>query len=157
MLDKCVTATPFTRVGWYLMEPCQICLICLMWLSAGVTCPVFVAGSECWTDLYYCLEKCYVLKPRGKIHQAFPLCLYILQVIKNWSQGRPGNKAWNGTIYKHHLVTEEVPEKYLCTFQMSLISSCVLSLINSFRYSSLLFLENYTERLISANNIFRKT
>ena len=101
-------------------------------------------------DLYYCLEECYVLKPCGKIHQAFPLCLYVLQVIKNWSQGRPGNKArrsWNGTIYMHHLVIEEVPRKYVYTFQMSLISSCVLSLINSFRYSSLLFLENYAERL----------
>ena len=30
---------------------------------------------------------------RGKIHQAFSLRFRILQAIKNWSRGRPGNET----------------------------------------------------------------
>jgi len=37
------------------------------------------------------LHPCH--ESRGKIHQAFWLCFCILQAIKNWSRGRPGNEA----------------------------------------------------------------
>ena len=30
---------------------------------------------------------------RGKISQAFPICFCVLQAIKHWTVGRPGNEA----------------------------------------------------------------
>jgi len=33
-----------------------------------------------------------------KMDQAFPLCFCILQAIKNWMMGRPGNEASNSTV-----------------------------------------------------------
>ena len=42
---------------------------------------------------------------RDKIYQAFPLCFCILQVIKNWTVGRPGNEA-------SHYVRS--PSTYIC-------------------------------------------
>ena len=30
---------------------------------------------------------------RGKIDQAFPICFCVLQAIKHWTVGRPGNEA----------------------------------------------------------------
>ena len=38
-----------------------------------------------------------------KMEQAFPLRFCILQVIKNWTVGRPGNKANQTPLYHSHM------------------------------------------------------
>ena len=62
----------------------------------------------------------------GKIHQAFSLRFCILQAIKNWSWGRPGNKAihahWTSFCMKQ---ANWIEQKDGCIFE-----SCDISLGN---------------------------
>ena len=77
----------------------RICFLRLMLFSVS-TCLVFIASTERKIGLlpsmaiHISVTTCDACAAdHVKIHQAFSLRFCILQAIKNWSRGRPGNEA----------------------------------------------------------------
>ena len=71
----------------------RICFVHLIWFSDGA-CPIFVASTES-TAMH--LKHAKMCRPccgsRGKIHQPFSPRFYMLQAIKNRTQGRPRDET----------------------------------------------------------------
>ena len=76
-------------------------MFCMLDVVVRRRCLVFVASTKhkisllCSMAIHIKHDKmfCPCRGSRGKILQAFWFSFCILQVIKNWSRGRPGNEA----------------------------------------------------------------
>ena len=97
---------------------------CLFWLETKNTCvkcilsmgtPPPTLSAEVGTE-----------HSRDKIHQALPLHFCILQVIKNWTVGRPGNEAMHLDkttfselfLFLSHNVSTSCPSHVLLTLHI---------------------------------------